>query len=61
MQSLLVSLVDITGKTLWINKDFRSQGLNYEILPMEDFSVGMYFLKIQTKKGASTQKIEKTW
>ena len=53
------TLMDITGKTIWHMQKQFAQGLNNFKLNMNNFSKGIYLLKINDENGTVVQKIYK--
>ncbi len=55
---IIVSVLDLTGKTVIVSSLENANGLNTVAIPSETLNAGMYFVIVKTNEGISTLKIQ---
>ncbi len=56
-QTVQLNLVDITGKSVFAKTVSLKSGSNKEVISLDEYATGLYFLKVQTGTSSSTKKI----
>jgi len=52
-----MSIVDVAGRVIWQNRQYKSPGLHTKSIDKEKFACGVYFLVVQTQDWSDSQKV----